>query len=279
MIVIDRQFCTDYGLCAKDYSLGVIAVADKKAVMGEGCAHCRVYLRVCPAWAVRDEEALRLPPGEIVCAFCPVSCRVVPGRSGACRRFVNTDEALSRRMTSLAYAEVAAEVGPFPAPAIATSLITAIGVGGTYPDYVSAPYIVTARRDEVDMVTAVTETPLSYSEVKIKVDTDLHLGEEDTAVTPSRAAPWTWWKPRNRLQDPGRRRRQPPDQQARLHRGAGRGGNRQTPRPCGSRSRAEPAWSSWWASGRWSTARGPGTYAWAAARPRPQLLGPSGWYP
>ena len=31
--------------------------------------------------------------------------------------------------------------------------------GGTYPDYVPAPYIVTSRRDDVDVVTTVTEAP------------------------------------------------------------------------------------------------------------------------
>ncbi len=61
-------------------------------------------------------------------------------------------------------------------------LITGIGSGTTYPDFRPSPFIVTGVREGVDIVTVVTEAPLSYSGVKIKVDTDLYLGQESKKV-------------------------------------------------------------------------------------------------
>jgi len=119
----------------------------------------------------------------VVCGACPIACRVPPRRTGACRRFVNDQGRLVRSRPLVGYDEVRDEVGPFPRPEIATPLLTAIGAGGTYPDYVPAPHIVTHRRGEVDVVTAVTEAPLSYSGLKLKIDTDAHLGDEGAIVT------------------------------------------------------------------------------------------------
>ncbi len=182
MIIFERDKCTGCGLCVKDCPLGVITLQDKKACLSAGCVECRTCLKVCPAGAVR-EEAAPLAEGVLLCQACPVGCRIPKGLSGACRRFVNEGDHLSRRMRPLTYDQVADLVGPFPERAIETPLITALGAGGTYPDYVPAPYIVSGSRDGVEVVTAVTEAPLSYSGVKVKVDTDLHLGEEGAAIT------------------------------------------------------------------------------------------------
>ena len=56
--------------------------------------------------------------------------------------------------------------------------VTAIGAGTTYPDYKPAPFIVSSEVDGVDMVTVVTEGIFSYCGVKVKIDTDRHLGPE-----------------------------------------------------------------------------------------------------
>jgi 6-hydroxynicotinate reductase len=56
--------------------------------------------------------------------------------------------------------------------------VTAVGAGTTYPDYKPAPFIVSSRMDGVDMVTVVTEGIFSYCGVKLKIDTDRHLGPE-----------------------------------------------------------------------------------------------------
>ena len=54
--------------------------------------------------------------------------------------------------------------------------VTAVGAGTTYPDYKPAPFIVSSKVDGVDMVTVVTEGIYSYCGVKLKIDTDRHLG-------------------------------------------------------------------------------------------------------
>ncbi len=60
---------------------------------------------------------------------------------------------------------------PAPGP-----FVTAVGAGTTYPDYKPAPFIVSSKVDGVDMVTVVTEGIYSYCGVKLKIDTDRHLG-------------------------------------------------------------------------------------------------------
>ena len=62
------------------------------------------------------------------------------------------------------------------------TFVTAIGAGTTYPDYKPAPFIVSSEVDGVDMVTVVTEGIFSYCGVKVKIDTDRHLGPERRPV-------------------------------------------------------------------------------------------------
>ena len=66
---------------------------------------------------------------------------------------------------------------PAPGP-----FVTAVGAGTTYPDYKPAPFIVSSKVDGVDMVTVVTEGIYSYCGVKLKIDTDRHLGAECATV-------------------------------------------------------------------------------------------------
>ena len=60
--------------------------------------------------------------------------------------------------------------------------VTAIGAGTTYPDYKPAPFIVSQEVEGVDLVTVVTEGIFSYCGVKVKIDTDRHLGPETATV-------------------------------------------------------------------------------------------------
>ena len=64
----------------------------------------------------------------------------------------------------------------------ARTFVTGIGAGTTYPDYKPAPFIVSAEHDGVDTVTVVTEGIFSYCGVKVKIDTDRHLGPETAAI-------------------------------------------------------------------------------------------------
>lgn len=178
---IDLERCNGCGLCVKDCPVAAVSLSDKKAVIGQGCVECRTCLRVCPREAVIDEV---IPvPGAQECGHCPVGCRVPEGLTGACGRYSNHGQELIRTRPLLTYAEVAREVGPEPELIIERPSITAIGAGGTYPDYVPAPYIVSHERNGVEVVTVVTEAPLSYSGLKVKIDTDLEVGPEGAAVS------------------------------------------------------------------------------------------------
>src|SRR3546814_18076212 len=64
----------------------------------------------------------------------------------------------------------------------ARTFVTAIGAGTTYPDYKPAPFIVSSEIDGVDMVTVVTAGIFSYCGVKVKIDTDRHLGPAQSLV-------------------------------------------------------------------------------------------------
>src|SRR5205823_3629905 len=50
------------------------------------------------------------------------------------------------------------------------------------PDYKPAPFIVASEVRGVDMMTVVTEGIFSYCGVKVKIDTDRHLGAECASV-------------------------------------------------------------------------------------------------
>ena len=62
------------------------------------------------------------------------------------------------------------------------SFVTGIGSGTTYPDYKPAPFIVSSTVAGAAMVTVVTEALFSYCGVKVKIDTDRHLGVEGAVV-------------------------------------------------------------------------------------------------
>src|SRR5207245_9258773 len=54
--------------------------------------------------------------------------------------------------------------------------------GMTDPDYMPAPFMISSEVEGVDMVTVVTEGIFSYCGVKVKIDTDRHLGPECNLV-------------------------------------------------------------------------------------------------
>ena len=135
-----------------------------------------------------------MPEGDAIrCDACPVLCYIKPGRTGACDRYGNRDgqlvrldphvlldRALSRGDSVVPFLESQSEwdgniVGP-------SKFVTAIGAGTTYPDYKPAPFIISSQVAGVDMVTVVTEGIFSYCGVKVKIDTDRHLGPETNLV-------------------------------------------------------------------------------------------------
>lgn len=149
--------------------------------------------------------------GKIRCDACPVLCYIKDGRSGACDRYANDGGELVRvdpftilqrmdkpedkavpfilgnlsdsiELDESAGASVEAQQWDGDLLGSNRTFVTAIGAGTTYPDYKPAPFIVSQQYDDVDMVTIVTEGIFSYCGAKVKIDTDRHLGPEQSVV-------------------------------------------------------------------------------------------------
>ncbi|HEY5302247.1 MAG TPA: 6-hydroxynicotinate reductase [Acetobacteraceae bacterium] len=127
--------------------------------------------------------------GRIRCDACPVLCYIKPGMTGACDRYAN-DAGTLVRVDPQVVLDGSAQAVPFlereadwDGDIVAgPAFLTAIGAGTTYPDYKPAPFIVASEVDGVDMVTVVTEGIFSYCGVKVKIDTDRHIGPERSLV-------------------------------------------------------------------------------------------------
>ena len=128
---------------------------------------------------------------RVRCDACPVSCIIKPGQAGACDRYANVAGQLVRVDPHVILSHRATGGGalvPFggrdwDGDIVATPpFVTAIGAGTTYPDYKPAPFIVASELDGVDVVTVVTEGIFSYCGLKVKIDTDRHVGPERSLV-------------------------------------------------------------------------------------------------
>src|ERR1700676_4086623 len=142
----------------------------------------------------RHKRWKRVADDAIRCDACPVLCYIKPGRTGACDRYANADGQLVR-LDPHVVLERAVSRGDTVVPFLEKSrewdrallngekiFVTAIGAGTTYPDYKPAPFIISSEVADVDMVTVVTEGIFSYCGVKLKIDTDRHLGPERNLV-------------------------------------------------------------------------------------------------
>jgi hypothetical protein len=132
-------------------------------------------------------------PGKIRCDACPVMCYIADGRAGACDRYANHAGTLVRLDPLTIIEGTDAKLVPFLGDGggedwdgdivhAGRAFVTAVGAGTTYPDYKPAPFIVSQEVDGVDMVTVVTEGIFSYCGVKVKIDTDRHIGHERDIV-------------------------------------------------------------------------------------------------
>src|ERR1700678_1554029 len=144
-------------------------------------------------WRHRRREK-HVADDAIRCDACPVLCYIKPGRTGSCDRYANVDGQLVR-LDPHVLLERAVSRGDTVVPFLENSrewdgalvngpetFVTAIGAGTTYPDYKPAPFIISSEVAGVDMVTVVTEGIFSYCGVKVKIDTDRHLGAECSTV-------------------------------------------------------------------------------------------------
>ena len=131
-------------------------------------------------------------PEKIRCDACPVMCYIAEGQTGACDRYANADGQIIR-CDPLVILDRTIEAGRAVTPFLksewtddlvpgADRFVTAIGAGTTYPDYKPAPFIVSRRVADADVVTVVTEAIFSYCGAKVKIDTDRHVGPERAIV-------------------------------------------------------------------------------------------------
>jgi hypothetical protein len=138
-------------------------------------------------------EASGTGDGRVRCDACPVMCYIKPGMAGACDRYATQDGRIVRVDPHILLRRTLSqggEVVPFHTGAGwdgqllsgADTFVTAIGAGTTYPDYKPAPFIVSSKVHDLDTVTVVTEGIFSYCGVKVKIDTDRHLGSEQDTV-------------------------------------------------------------------------------------------------
>lgn len=213
MLKINQEKCKKCQICAKNCPIGAIAVepgADGKKVVSitNMCVECNVCRRVCPFGAIDGAEKTE---GMVQCHSCSIQCKVPVGSTGACKRYTNEGGRLVRNRALVVEGKPQIEIDP----RIAKPVITAVGAGTNYPCIRPAPHIVCEKRDGVDVVTTVTEAPLSYSGVLVKLDTNTYIGEEGDTVycegKPGRSRTYRGV----RLQDDLRRRREPSDREGR----------------------------------------------------------------
>ena len=181
MIKIDLEKCTGCKTCEQVCQVDAIKVAKKKARSYEHCVSCGACVKVCPENALSKSEISE--KDALICSYCPVGCAIRAGNTGACLRYVNDGEKVVRKISPVQYREVADLIPKEYHSAITKPLITGMGAGTTSPDFRPAPYIVQDKVDGVDVVTCVTECPFTVNGMKVKIDTDLPIGEEGSAVT------------------------------------------------------------------------------------------------
>ena len=144
----------------------------------------------------------RMASNKIECNACPVLCQISEGRTGACDRYANSDGRLIRvdpvvfitptlasgkptdeaEMIEFGASSGANGVAPAAQAQDQALFVTGVGASSTYPDYKPAPFIVSSKLADVDMVTVVTEGIFSYCSFKVKIDTDRFLGPEQSNV-------------------------------------------------------------------------------------------------
>lgn len=181
MVQIDLDKCTGCKTCEVACQMDAIKVVKKKAQVNDKCMNCAACVKVCAVNALNKSETP--VAGSIICNACPIACEIKPGYTGACLRYINDGDKLVRNTPLVFYSEVTDIVPKEYHSAITKPVITGIGAGTTSPDSRPAPYIVQTKVDGVDVVTCVTECPFTVNGIKVKIDTDVPIGEEGADVT------------------------------------------------------------------------------------------------
>lgn len=178
-MILDRDRCTGCKICYKECSVHAIAMESDRPQFKENCVRCGLCANICPVSALSLSTEERA--GEVTCDRCPVGCRIPAGHLGACQRYRNEQNTLKPARPLVLPQPVDLEQR-YRQTLISRPLITAIGAGGTYPDYIPAPLAAHQKVSDVDVVTVVSESPLTYSSMMVKIDTDRFIGDETAAV-------------------------------------------------------------------------------------------------
>lgn len=154
----------------------------------------RAHTKVDASEVAEQESNQGSTKGDVItCDACPVLCRIRPARTGACDRYGNIDGVLTRMDSMAVMRKVTDKLGhavPFASAGdwdgtvlrASDTFVTGIGSGTTYPDYKPAPFIVSSKHRDIDMVTVVSEGIFSYCGLKVKIDTDRYVGPETSAI-------------------------------------------------------------------------------------------------
>lgn len=185
-MIVNKEACTGCGLCVEACPLEVITLElecgkQKARVKEESCVNCGTCAKVCPKAAITVTKE-SCDPTRVQCGACPIGCQIPEGKTGACKRFLAEGGKLKRVVPLHRFSDVSEIVGTDYEEVIRRPLITGIGAGTTYPDCRPAPYIVKGKVHGVEVVTVVTEAPLSYSSLLVKIDTDRPVGSEGAPV-------------------------------------------------------------------------------------------------
>lgn len=191
MITIDQGICANCGRCFDACMLHAVKVAGKGksatyTVDADVCADCGncTAASVCPEpGAIVRQEAL--PEGTLNCRLCFIGCEIRPKHTGACKRWFNQEGIRLIRnrplatVSEVAHNYSADDTNLAYSAEIRQPLVTAIGAG---TGSVALPFIVCDKVDGVDVVTAISEVPLLFTGIKIKVDTEEYIAESGAQV-------------------------------------------------------------------------------------------------
>lgn len=181
-MLLEEKLCNGCTLCQKECPVEAIIMEDKMPIFTDKCVMCCLCVTICPKGAISAPvKDLETDKKNIRCESCPVNCSIPEGCYGACQRYMNKGgERLHARELLVPQDKPMNEI--YKNILLSKPIITAVGAGGSYPDYIPSPIAAKEERDGIDVLTVVTESPLTYSSILVKIDTDRFIGKENTIV-------------------------------------------------------------------------------------------------
>ena len=190
---IDSQKCIACRVCEETCPVGAIAFPDRKArrksptdggptfnpTFSERCVQCNLCAAACPTKAI--VVSTEIIEGTARCDHCPVRCQIREGYKGGCQRYTNAG-GLIETAEPLKFPERETVEEFRKNFVLSVPLVSAVGAGSTYPDFLPAPIQAEERVNGIDVVTVVTGAPLTYSSILVKIDTNKPVGEEGAPV-------------------------------------------------------------------------------------------------